>query len=265
MTADDRKDTIREDLQATYSGAPKGPITDTMTKPLAKRFYKIATASEAAPYQILLDGRAVKTPAKRPLVLPTRAAAEAVAHEWNAQGTEINPGTMPLTRFANTAVDVVADTQAAVAADIVSYAGRDLLCYRAEAPSELCEAQSKLWDPVLAWVLKHFDARFTVVAGIMPVDQPESALAAIAAALEPHDPHKLTALHVMTTLTGSALLAVTHAHGGITAREAWAAANVDEDYQIALWGVDEEATARRVARTAEFLAAGRYLAFVTQN
>ncbi len=102
MTADDRKDTIREDLQATYSGAPKGPITDTMAKPLAKRFYKIATVSEAAPYQILLDGRAVKTPAKRPLVLPTRAAAEAVAHEWNAQGTEINPGTMPLTRFANT-------------------------------------------------------------------------------------------------------------------------------------------------------------------
>lgn len=262
MTADDDTPSIRADLQAPASGAPKGPITDTMQKPLAKRFYRSASVSDAAPFQVLLDGRAIKTPAKRALVLPTRAAAQAIADEWAAQETVINPASMPLTRFANTAIDAVADTQSAVAADIVSYAGRDLLCYRAEAPAELRDAQAAAWDPVLDWVLKTLDARFTVVTGIMPVDQADSALAAIAAALKPHDPFRLTALHVMTTLTGSALLATAHAHGFISADDAWTAAHVDEDYQIALWGEDDEASARRRARTTEFLAASRFLALL---
>lgn len=274
MTTGDPPDTgddsIRAELQRAaasgeattrgpMSGAPKGPITDTMLKPMLRRFYRQASVSAAAPFHILLDGRAIKTPAKRALVLPTIAAAEAVADEWTVQGERINPATMPLTRFANTAIDAVADTLAAVAADIVSYAGRDLLCYRAEAPTELSSAQSAKWDHVVDWVHKSCDARFTVVAGIMPVDQPETALNAIAAALKPHDAFKLTALHVMTTLTGSALLAVAQAKGAISAEDAWAAAHVDEDYQIALWGEDYEARDRRARRTAEFMAACRFL------
>ena len=263
--ADDEKPTIRDDLQAPASGAPKGPITDTMQKPLIKRFYKAATASEAPPWHVLLDGRAIKTPAKRALTLPTAAAAQAVADEWNAQQATINPATMPLTRFANTAIDAVADTASAVAADIVSYAGRDLLCYRADQPSELAHAQAAKWDPVLDWAAKSCDARFTVVAGIMPVDQPDNALAAIASALQPHDPFRLTALHVMTTLTGSAILALAHSNGAINADDAWSAAHVDEDYQIALWGGDEEAAARRAARRLEFLAASELLALLTKK
>ena len=251
--------TIRDDLQSPASGAPKGPITDSMQKPLAKRFYKAASISDAAPYQVLLDSRAVKTPAKRPLVLPTKAAAQAVADEWNAQGETINPATMPLTRFANTAIDAVAETADAVAADLVAYAGRDLLCYRADAPTELSHAQAARWDAVLDWAAKSCDARFTVVAGIMPVDQPENALQAVASALKPHDAFRLTALHVMTTLTGSALLALAHDQGAISADDAWAAAHVDEDYQIALWGADDEAAARRAARGQEFSAASRLL------
>lgn len=257
--ADDEKPAIRDDLQAPAAGGPKGPITDTMQKPLVKRFYTSASVSDAAPYQVLLDGRAVKTPAKKPLVLPTLAAAQAVADEWAAQGAAINPATMPLTRFANTAIDAVAETADAVAADIVSYAGRDLLCYRADAPPELSHAQAAKWDPVLDWAAKACDARFTVVAGIMPVDQPASALDAIGSALRPHNPFRLTALHVMTTLTGSALLALAHANGALTADEAWAAAHVDEDYQIALWGFDEDAAARRAAREQEFAATSRLL------
>lgn len=258
--ADDDNHAMRSELQGAASGAPKGPITDTMKKPLAKRFYVTASVSDDAPYQVLLDGRAVKTPAKRALVLPSKAAALAIADEWNAQGAEINPALMPLTRFANTAIDAVAATQAAVADDIVSYAGRDLLCYRAEAPSELRDAQAAVWDPVIDWALKALDARFCVVSGIMPIEQPESALAAIATELEPHDPFRLTALHVMTTLTGSALLAIGHANGAISADDAWAAAHVDEDYQTALWGFDEEAAARRAGRRDEFQAASRLLA-----
>lgn len=269
VTGDDKKpkeaQTIRDELSTPASGAPKGPITDTMQKPLAKRFYKSASVSSSAPFQVLLDGRAVKTPAKQPLVLPTEAAARAVADEWNAQGETINPATMPLTRFANTAIDAVAGTADAVAADIAAYAGRDLLCYRADAPAELAHAQAEKWDPVLDWAAKSCDARFAVATGIMPVDQPESALTAIASAVEPHDPFRLTALHVMTTLTGSALLALAHAAGAISADDAWSAAHVDEDYQIARWGTDEEAAARREARRAEFQAASKLLALLSPN
>lgn len=247
---------------APASGAPKGPITDTMLKPMLKRFYTSVTVGDGAFFQILLDGRAVKTPAKRALMLPTRALAEAIAGEWTAQDKLINPATMPLTRFANTAIDAVSETLDEVAADIVAYAGRDLLCYRAEAPSDLVCAQAAKWDPVIAWADKSLQARLRVVPGIMPVDQPSAALKAVAAALQPHDAFRLTALHVMTTLTGSALLGVAHARGVISADDAWAAAHVDEDYQIALWGEDYEASDRRHRRTTEFFAACRMLELV---
>jgi chaperone required for assembly of F1-ATPase len=244
------------------SGAPKGPITDTMAKPRIKRFYKTASVGDTAPFQILLDGRAVKTPAKRALLLPTRAGAEAVAAEWAAQSALIHPASMPLTRFANTAIDAVADSLDEVAADIVAYAGRDLLCYRAASPPDLTQRQAAKWDPVLDWVQKTLDTRFIVVTGVMPVDQPRSALQAIAAALELHDAFRLTALHVMTTLTGSALLALARSRGFLSCDHAWAAAHVDEDYQIALWGQDEEASHRRALRTSEFQAASRLLDLV---
>ena len=241
------------------SGAPKGPITDTMKKPLAKRFYKEATAGADGPFHILLDGRAVKTPKKRALFLPTHALAEAVAAEWAEQGTMIEPGTMPLTRFANTAIDAVADSLDAVAGDIIAFAGSDHLCYRAGAPQELQQVQAGHWDPVLTWAREALGARFTVVNGVMPVEQPPAALSMMASALLPHDAFRLTGLHVLTTLTGSALLALAHARGFLTAGETWAAAHVDEDYQISLWGVDDEAERRRRLRRAEFDAASAFL------
>ena len=232
-------------------------------KPLIKRFYKTASVGEVSPLQILLDGRAVKTPAKRPLVLPTRAAADAVAAEWAAQAGVINPASMPLTRFANTAIDAVSGALDDVAADIMAYAGRDLLCYRAAAPLDLAALQAASWDPVLKWLHETFHARFAVVKGVMPVEQPGSTLNALASALKDYSAYQLTALHVMTTLTGSALLAVAHARGFLTADAAWTAAHVDEDYQIGFWGQDDEALERRTRRTAEFKAASRFLDLVS--
>lgn len=248
------------------SGAPKGPITDTMIKPLAKRFYKAVAVGQAGPpgsgHQILLDGRAVKTPAKRPLQVPTLPLAEAIAAEWSAQSDKINPATMPLTRFANTAIDAVADTRDAVAADIAAYAGSDLLCYRAETPAELARLQSECWDPIIAWARETLEAKFTVVNGVMPVAQPAAALAAFGSALHPHEPFRLTALHVITTLTGSGLLALAHARGFLAADDVWTAAHIDEDYQISLWGCDAQAADRRAGRHAEFVAASTFLTLV---
>lgn len=234
---------------------------ESLAKPLVKRFFTTASVGEAAPFQILLDGKPIKTPKKKALAVPTLALAQAIASEWSAQRGVINPAQMPLTRFANTAIDAVSETLDAVAGDIVAYAGRDLLCYRAVEP-DLAQLQAARWDPVLAWARVALGATFTVVQGVMPVDQSAGSLGKVAAALEPHEAFHLTGLHVLTTLSGSALLALALVQGFLDARDAWAAANVDEDYQIGLWGEDAEATVRRAARTAEFEAASRLLALL---
>jgi chaperone required for assembly of F1-ATPase len=248
---------------------------------LTRRFYKTVTVADGLPtsavgilptpspspqggggYRILLDGKPVRTPAKALLALPTRALAEAVAGEWSAQQAHINPATMPLTRLANSAIDGVRGREAEVRADIVKYAGSDVLCYRASEPEGLVRRQAEMWDPVLGWARDALGARFAVAQGLMPVAQPETATSAIAAALEGFDAFGLAALHVMTTLTGSALLALAQARGLLTAEQAWTAAPVDEDWQIGNWREDAEAAARRQRRWAEMQAAGRMLALL---
>jgi chaperone required for assembly of F1-ATPase len=251
----------RADLQRASDAKPR-VISDSMAKPLARRFYKHATVGDTAPFQILLDGRAIKTPKKRQLAVPAKALAEAIAEEWQAQKEFVDPRQMPLTRFANTAIDAVSDEENAVAADIVAYAGSDLLCYRAEAPDTLVALQSRAWDPIVAWAAVDLGASLKVVPGVTHVAQPQAALSAVAAALKPHDAFRLTGLHVLTTLTGSALLALAIARHELTPDAAWSAAHVDEDYQISLWGEDAEASARRRGRRSEFDAACRWLALL---
>jgi chaperone required for assembly of F1-ATPase len=252
-------DSDNGDRSAQAGGGPRGPITDSLSKPHLKRFYATARIGDGPPYPVLLDGRPVKTPAKLPLRAPTAPLAMAIAAEWAAQGDSIDPMSMPVTKLVNTAIDAVAANAAAVAADIAAYAGNDLLCYRAEGPVELVATQARLWNPVIAWAREALGANFVVATGVMPVEQRQEAIAAIAAALQPHEPFRLTALHVLTTLTGSALLAVAVDRKRIGPAEAWTAAHVDEDYQIALWGEDYEALARRKARRAEFDAACQLL------
>ncbi|WP_052699278.1 ATP12 family chaperone protein [Hyphomicrobium sp. 99] len=243
------------------SGGPRSPISDSLAKPLPKRFYKDVTVGDAAPFQVLLDGRQIKTPKKRALVLPARPLAEAIAEEWRAQTDVINPAKMPLTRFANTAIDAVADAVDAVAADITAYAGSDLVCYRAETPQQLVDSQSEHWDPIVAWANETLKAHFQVVTGILHVDQPEASLAAFLKAL-PDDPFRLSALHVITTLTGSALITLALFRQWLSPETAWKAAHVDEDFEIARWGEDAEATARRRGRKAEFESANRFLSLL---
>jgi chaperone required for assembly of F1-ATPase len=217
---------------------------------------------DACAFRILLDGRPARTPAKADLALPTRALAEAIAAEWEAQRDHIDAATMPLTRLANSAIDGVAARLPKVRADVVAFAANDLLCYRADGSDPLVQRQCQQWDPILAWSRDVLGARFEVATGLMPVAQPERACAAVAAALEGLDAFRLVALHVMTTLMGSALLALAHARGVLTAEAAWAAAHVDEDWQIGRWGEDADAAARRARRWAEMQAASRLLALL---
>jgi chaperone required for assembly of F1-ATPase len=223
---------------------------------LRKRFYKQATVGERAPdgFPVLLDGKPVFTPARRTLAAPSRELAEAIASEWNAQGEEIDPARMPLTRLANAVIDAVVKKPADVAAEIAHYLGSDLVFYRAETPQGLVERQAQLWDPVLSWARDTLDARFVLGAGVLHVQQSDEAISAARAAI-PADPWRLGALASITALTGSALLALALAAGRLDAEAAWAAAHVDEDWQMQQWGRDELALARRDYRFAEMQAA----------
>lgn len=232
-------------------------------QPAQKRFYKaVGITGESGGFGIALDGRTVRTPARAPLIVPSRGLAEAIAGEWEAQGEHIVPASMVLTKLANTAIDRVAGRDQAVAADIVAFAGCDLLCYRADAPERLAARQGGAWDPVLTWAARRLGSHFVCVMGIVHHPQPKPALDALARELEPQSPLRLAALHTITTLTGSAILALALMDGAIPPDEAWAAAHVDEDWQIEQWGADEEAESRRAARRAEFDCAVRLLELV---
>ncbi len=236
-----------------------------MLKPLPTRFYKEAKAGPAeGGFVVLLDGKPVKTPSGKQLVFPTIDAAALSAVEYEAQVSEINPSKMPVTRVANTAVDGVADQVKEVLADIRLYSSSDLVCYRSEGPEALCELQSLAWDPYLDWAKSAFGARFFLAQGIMPVEQPIEALNAIGNALEKcAEPFKAACLHSMTSLTGSALVALAVAEGRVTADQAWRDAHVDEDWTISQWGADEEATVRRAYRWLEMKAAADLLKAVS--
>jgi chaperone required for assembly of F1-ATPase len=225
---------------------------------LQRRVYKtvsVASAGADAAFALMLDGKPARTPGKERLAVPSRGIAEALAAEWQAQADRVDPATMPLTRLVNTVIDGVRGREAEVRDDIVKYAGSDLVCYRAQAPEQLVRRQAAHWDPVLAWARQSLSVSFATGVGLMPVRQPEAATAAVARSLAKFDVFALGALHVMTTLMGSALLALAHAGGGIGREAAWAAAHVDEDFQISQWGEDGEAAARRNRRWQEMQAA----------
>ena len=238
---------------------PEEAVRRTTRGPRRKRFYAHAGVVDAPDgLAITLDDKSVRTPSGRPLVAPTREIAAAIVTEWDSQKEFIDPLTMPLTRLANSVVDAVADQVEAVTDDIAKYLGSDLLFYRAGDPEALVAREAALWDPVVFWAADALGAHFILAEGIVHVRQPDSAIAAARAAL-PADPWSIAALHVVTTLTGSALLALALLRRVLDSDQVWAAAHVDEDWNIEKWGVDEEVAARRAARLVDFRAAGRIL------
>jgi chaperone required for assembly of F1-ATPase len=234
---------------------PEEAVRRTTRGPRRKRFYAKAGVVDAADgFAVTLDDKPIRTPSGRQVVAPTRDIADAIAAEWDAQKEIIDPLTMPLTRFANSVVDAVVDRVDPVAEDVAKYFGSDLLFYRAGHPEALVVREARHWDPVLFWAAEALSAHFILAEGIVHVRQPDSAVAAARAAL-PDDPWSIAALHVVTTLTGSALLALALLRGVLDQDQVWAAAHVDEDWNIEQWGVDEEVAARRAARLVDFRAA----------
>ena len=248
------------------NSSPQNPVEAVRraTRPiLRRRFYdKAGTAAAAEGYAVRLDDRPVRTPARRILAAPTPALAQAIAAEWDAQRDIIDPARMPLTRLANAIIDGVADRPGPVAAEVQKYLATDLVCYRAGGPQGLVERQARDWDPIVAWARDALGAHLRLGEGVIHVVQPEAALAAARAAI-PDDPWRLGAVHAVTTLTGSALIALALLRARLTAEAAWQAAHVDEDWNMEQWGGDELALKRRAFHFTELQAAALVLRFLS--
>jgi chaperone required for assembly of F1-ATPase len=258
---------MRDIFDDLFRGEPIDPVEAArraLRPQLPRRFYGSAGLGEAqGEFRLLLDGRPVKTPARHLLAVPTRALAQALADEWQAQGEHIDPARMPLTRLVNSILDGVRTAAAPVAAEIGKYLASDLLFYRADVPG-LAVRQAALWDPLLDWARQKLGASFVLSEGVVFVEQPAAALARARGAI-PDDPWRLGALHSMATLTGSALLALAVERGRLGVEDAWHAAHVDEDWNFEQWGRDTLALDRRAFRFAEMQAAARLLAALDEH
>jgi chaperone required for assembly of F1-ATPase len=234
---------------------PQEAVRSATRTPRRKRFYAAAGVAEAdGGFAVTLDGKPIRTPSGRLVNVPVREIADQIAAEWHVQQETINPLTMPLTRFANSVAEGVVDRADLVREDVAKFLHSDLLFYRAGHPEALVAREAAHWDPVLFWAVDTLGAHFILAEGIVHVRQPEQAVEAARRAL-PSDPWSIAAMHVVTTLTGSALLALALKHGLLDADQVWAAAHVDEDWNAEKWGVDEEVAARRAARLVDFKAA----------
>ena len=225
----------------------------------ARRFW---TDAQAIPldggFTVHLDARPVRTPLKAALVVPTLELAQAIAAEWQAQTGKVNPETMPYTRTANSAIDKVAPQRDAVAAMLAEYGGSDLLCYRAEGPDDLTLRQAAAWDPVLHWAKDALGAPLIATVGVMHVDQPADSLLRLRDAVDALDPFRLSAFHDLVAISGSLVLALAVTRRALTAEAAWDLSRIDENWQIALWGEDEEATKTAALKRGAFLQADRF-------
>jgi chaperone required for assembly of F1-ATPase len=254
---------IFDDIFKNQPLDPTEAARRNMRPQLRRRFYTaVSVEPQEDGYAVLLDGRPVKTPARRALAAPTQALAQALADEWEAQREMVDPAAMPLTRLANSIIDGVADRPDVVKAEVAKFLGSDLVCYRAGSPDGLVERQTQHWNPLIAFARDTLGARFVLGEGVMFVTQPDDAIAAATRAI-PDEPWKLGAVSAITTLTGSALIALAMARGELSTEDAWAAAHVDEDWNMHQWGGDEQALERRTAREEEMQAAAKVLALLS--
>ncbi|MEM1430282.1 MAG: ATP12 family protein [Pseudomonadota bacterium] len=231
-----------------------------MTTWAPKRFWTDATVetADAGGWTVALDGRFVRTPARRPLIVPSRALAEAIAAEWQAQEGEVQPMSMPMTRSANAALDKVSGQRDEVVTYIAEYGATDLICYRADGPAALVERQAAAWDPLIGWARSALSAPLIATSGLMAVDQPDGTLATLRHAVEARDVFGLTSLHDLVTLSGSLVIGLAAQAGHDTPARLWEQSRVDEAWQQSQWGEDAEAAETAARKRADFLHAAEF-------
>jgi len=221
-----------------------------------KRFWSsVRIASAGDGYAILLDGRTARTPAGAGLIAPTRALARRIAGEWEAQEKAVDPSLMPVTRYANAAIDKVRPRFHETVAVIAKYGESDLLCYRAREPEELNGRQVAAWDPLLDWAAEALDAPLNPVRGVMFQPQPRESLAALRKRISGLSDFQLAAFHELTCISGSLILAFAVALGRLDTETAWRVSRIDEDWQAERWGEDMEAGLASASKQAAFVLA----------
>jgi chaperone required for assembly of F1-ATPase len=231
-----------------------------------KRFYKTVAAIESIDgWNVTLDGKVLRSPAKKDFNLPTKGLALAVAAEWDAQTEHVRPLAMPLMQLASTAIDRVGADRARIVTELVGYAGTDLICYRASEPPSLVEREAQAWDPLLAWLGRRYDVSLATTNGIVAVAQAPATMEALTKVIGGHNDFALAALATLIQTAGSVVIGLAVAEGEITAEQGAHAAQLDELYQTERWGEDKEAVERRVAQIAEMVAARRFLDLLTRE
>jgi chaperone required for assembly of F1-ATPase len=236
-----------------------------MMRASRKRAYvDVAVLEEPEGFALALDGKPLLTATKRPLRLPSRALAVAIAGEWTTQGQELDPRSMALTRLAHAAIDIVAPGRAEIARRTAEFAGTDLLCYRASEPEELAQRQQKLWQPLLDWAAARYGASLIVAQGVMAAAQPADALGALGDAVAALDDMRLAALAAATPALGSLVLALALLEGRLDAEAAFALSQLDESYQSERWGENEEAAAHRARLKEDIAAVAHFFALLRE-
>jgi chaperone required for assembly of F1-ATPase len=231
-----------------------------------KRFWKVtAVDSTEDGFSVTLDGRGIRTPAKAPLRLPTRALAEAVAAEWDAQEDKIDPGVMPMTRMANSAVDKVAAQHGEVADILAAYGESDLLCYRAEGPAELIARQAAAWDPLLDWAARELQAPLNTGSGVMFIEQPPASLAALSRRVHAQTNWQLAGFHDLVALTGSLIMGFAALDTRWARSDLWSWSRLDEEWQAEQWGSDEEAAEVAALKAQSFADAAKFYDLISQS
>ena len=224
-----------------------------------KRFYKEVSVKErSGSFEVRLDGKPMRTPLKKVLVLPSRALADAIAAEWAERQESFDPAAMLLTRLANATIDRGEEHRAGLVLNIVKYGENDLVCYRAE-DAELGARQAAGFDPILDWLAETQGARLKVTTGLVPIAQPEESTAALAEAVASLGDTRLTALYASATILGSLALALAMVQERLSAREAFELSRLDEAHQAKTWGKDREAEARAARLREELEAVERFL------
>jgi len=227
---------------------------------LPRRFYKeVGVGTVGDGFAVSLDGKTPRTPGQKPVIVPRRAIAEIMAAEWAAQPELIDPETMPTVRLVNSAVEAGEERLAALRAEIVKYAGNDLLLYRADTPASLVAEQEKHWDGALVKLARHFWVGFQPTVGLLHQPQPQPTLDRLQAAIDGIELLEAVAMVSLVGITGSGLLVIAHREGLLDAEEVWSAAHVDEDHNLRLWGEVHEATERRRKNRRDYDAALRVL------
>lgn len=225
---------------------------------MIRRFYKDVTlGTVSGGWQVMLDGRGIKTVGGAAQIVPTGALGEALAAEWRRQGEKIDPASLPLRDMADYAIDVVAPDPAAVARGLIAYAETDTLCYRADPDEPLHARQQAVWEPLLSAFEAAHGISLVRVSGVLHRPQPPETLARLEARLNNLSSFALAGVEAMTKLAASLVtaLAALEARGEDEPLALWQAACLEEEWQAELWGRDWEAEERRERREADFLRA----------